>query len=96
MALSAYDRVSAATESMAEAIYAALDALDSYAAIVEDVAREQRESPEPNPKLIKRMEQFSARAETMTRIIEDDVLTELNHCTDRLFSVKTAEHGEFI
>lgn len=96
MALNSYDRVSAATESMAEAIYAALDALDAYVAIVDDVAREQREASEPNAKLIKRMEQFSTRAETMTRIIEDDVLTELNHCTDRLFSVKTAEQGEFI
>lgn len=96
MALSAYDRVSAATESMSEAIHAALEALDAYTAIVDEVAREQRESPEPNTKLIKRMEQFSARAEAMTRIIEDDVLTELNHCTDRLFSVKTAEQGEFI
>ncbi len=96
MALSAYDRVSAATESMAEAIHAALDALDAYTAIVDDVAREERELPEPNAKLIKRMEQFSARAGEMTRIIEDEVLTELNHCTDRLFSVKTAEQGEFI
>lgn len=96
MALSAYDRVSAATESMSEAIHAALDALDAYTAIVDEVAREQRDSAEPNTKLIKRMEQFSARAEAMTRIIEDDVLTELNHCTDRLFSVKTAEQGEFI
>lgn len=96
MALNAYDRVSAATESMDEAIHAALEALDAYAAIVDDVVREQRESPEPNAKLIKRMEQFSVRAEAMTRSIEDDVLTELNHCTDRLFSVKTVEQGEFI
>lgn len=96
MALSAYDRVSAATDSMSEAIHSALAALDAYAAIVDDVAREQRESAEPNAELIERMEQFSARAEKMTRIIEDDVLTELDHCADRLFSVKTSEQGEFI
>ena len=96
MAMSAYDRVSAATEAMSEAIYSALDAIDAYAAVVEDVARQQTSSDEPNMGLVKRMKQFSSRAEAMTRVIEDDVLTELNHCTDRLFSVKTAERGEFI
>lgn len=96
MAVSAHERVAMATEQMSDAIYAALDAIDSYLETVTHVAAEQRESADPNDKLIKRMEQFEKRARNMTSVIEDDVLTDLNFCNDRLFSVKTAEEGEFI
>jgi hypothetical protein len=46
--------------------------------------------------LVKRMAQFAKKAETMTSIIEDDVLAHLMFCLDRLFSVEMAENGEFI
>ena len=96
MAVTAHERVAMATEEMSDAIYAALDAIDGYLDTVTHVASEQRESAEPNEQLIKRMEQFEKRARAMTSTIEDEVLTHLNFCTDRLFSVKSAEEGEFI
>jgi hypothetical protein len=96
MAVTAHERVAMATEQMSDAIYAALDAIDGYLDTVTHVAAEQRDATEPNAQLIKRMEQFEKRANAMTSIIEDDVLTHLNFCTDRLFSVKSAEEGEFI
>ncbi|MDH3251074.1 MAG: hypothetical protein OEQ47_19050 [Acidimicrobiia bacterium] len=96
MAMTAHERVSMATEQMSEAIYAALDAIDSYVDTVTHVASEQETSDEPNHGLIKRMGQFETPARAMSTIIEDDVLTHLNFCTDRLFSVKSAEEGEFI
>ena len=96
MAVTAHDRVSMATEQMSDAIYAALDAIDAYVDTVTHVASEQRDAAEPNTALIKRMGQFEQRARAMTSIIEDEVLTHLNFCTDRLFSVKTAEEGTFI
>ena len=96
MAVTAHERVAMATEEMSNAIYAALDAIDGYLDTVTHVAAEQRESESPNSQLIKRMEQFEKRAREMTSIIEDDVLNHLNFCTDRLFSVKTAEEGDFI
>ena len=96
MAVTAHERVAMATEQMSDAIYAALDAIDGYVDIVTHVAAEQRGNAEPNEKLIKRMEQFEKRAREMTSTIEDDVLGHLNFCNDRLFSVKSAEEGEFI
>lgn len=96
MAVTAHERVAMATEQMSDAIYAALDAIDGYLDTVTHVAAEQRATAEPNAQLIKRMEQFEKRANAMTSIIEDEVLTHLNFCTDRLFSVKSAEEGDFI
>ena len=96
MAMTAHERVSMATEQMSEAIYAALDAIDAYVDTVTHIASEQQSSDEPNQGLIKRMGQFETRARAMSTSIEDDVLTHLNFCTDRLFSVKTAEEGTFI
>ena len=96
MAVTAHERVAMATEQMSDAIYAALDAIDGYLDTVTHVASEQRDTTEPNEQLIKRMEQFEKRAREMTSVIENDVLTNLNFCTDRLFSVKSAEEGEFI
>ena len=96
MAVTAYERVAMATEQMSDAVYAALDAIDGYLDTVTHVASDQRAVTEPNEKLIKRMEQFETRARQMTSIIEDEVLTHLNFCTDRLFSVKSAEEGDFI
>ncbi len=96
MAVTAHDRVAMATEQMSDAIYAALDAIDGYLDTVTHVASEQRSAAEPNEQLIKRMEQFEKRARQMTSVIEDEVLTHLNFCTDRLFSVKSAEEGDFI
>ena len=45
--------------------------------------------------LVKRLRQFRARAERITQIIEDDVLTELLFCIDRLEMFRMAERGEF-
>jgi hypothetical protein len=81
---------------MEAAIYGALDAIDAYRATLEDVIGEQEASGEPNEMLVKRMRQFQDRADKMTKAIEDEVLTVLMFCLDRLFSVKMAEDGEFI
>ncbi|HEY5651967.1 MAG TPA: hypothetical protein VIW46_10995 [Acidimicrobiia bacterium] len=96
MAVSAHERVTMATEQMSDAIYAALEAIDAYVDTVTHVASEQEASDDPNTQLVKRMRQFEGRARDMTKIIEDQVLTHLNFCTDRLFSVKSAEEGTFI
>jgi len=96
VAVSVHERVTAATGEMSDAIYAALDAIDAYREVVESVAAQAAGMDEPNVQLGKRMGQFSARARSMVTAIEDSVLTDLNFCTDRLFSVETAERGEFI
>lgn len=96
MALSAYERVGDKTKKMETAVYAALSAIDTYRDTVREVIAEQQQLDEPNTMLVKRMTQFDGRAEAMVSIIEDDVLTHLMFCMDRLFAVKLAEAGEFI
>ena len=84
------------TKAMESAIYAALAAIDDYAAAAQQVVDDQQVLAEPNEMLVKRMAQFVKKAETMTGIIEDEVLAHLMFCLDRLFSVEMAENGEFI
>ena len=96
MAVTAHERVGDATRTMEKAIYDALDAIDAYSGVVRGVIAEQEATGEPNAMLVKRMGQFADRADTMVKIIEDDVLTQLMFCLDRLFAVKLAEDGEFI
>jgi hypothetical protein len=96
MAVSVHERVAEATEIMETAMYAALEAIDSYGAVVRGIIDEQSKLDEPNAMLVKRMGQFSDRANTMVSVIEDEVLDHLNSCRDRLFSVKMAEEGTFI
>jgi hypothetical protein len=84
------------TTAMESAIYAALAAIDDYAAATSHVISEQESLAEPNEMLVKRMQQFQGKAAAMTSLIEDDVLAHLMFCLDRLFSVEMAENGEFI
>lgn len=94
--MSIHEQVAAQTEAMEAAIYAALDAIDSYAETVGRLRAELASAAEPNTKLIKRLDQFLDRARAMTHTMEDQVVTELLFCVDRLFSVDLAERGEFI
>jgi hypothetical protein len=96
VAVSASERLTAKTKTMTDAVYAALDAIDAYAATAAEIAAEQEASGTPNMALVKRMGQFVLRAESMTAAIEDDVLDHLNFCNDRLFSIALTERGEFI
>ncbi|MDH3499716.1 MAG: hypothetical protein OEM97_06310 [Acidimicrobiia bacterium] len=96
MAVTVYEQVGAETRAMEAAVYAALDAIDGYAEAVARLAAEQQASADPNDMLIKRLHQFGAKAHAMTKIIEDDVITEMLFCVDRLFAVDLAEKGEFI
>lgn len=96
MAVTAEEQVAEVTDTMTNALYAALEAIDAYKAGIEKVIEEQSEMDEPNSGVIKRMKQFVSRAESMNEIIEDQVLDHLNFCNDRVFSVGLAERGEFI
>lgn len=94
--MSVYERVAEKTEAMSSAVYAALDAIDAYGEEMRLLLDEQEASGDPNPMLVSRLGQFATRSDTMARLIEDEVVTEMLFCLDRLFSVKTAEEGTFI
>lgn len=96
MAVTMHDQVTNVTRTMEAAIYAALESIDTYAETLTRLIAEQQASAEPNEKLIKRFNQFLARATSMTSVMEDHVITDLLFCLDRLFAVEMAERGEFI
>lgn len=96
MAMTVHERVAEKTEAMSDAVYAALDAIDAYIETVEAIASEQGAVEEQNIGVVKRMNQFSKRANAMNEAIEENVLDHLNFCTDRLFSVGLAEKGDFV
>ncbi len=96
MAVKPHELITEKTKAMEAAIYAALGAIDAYGAAARQVIADQEALADPNEMLVKRMAQFASRADTMTSIIEDDVLSHLMFCLDRLFSVEMAENGEFI
>ncbi|MDH4115899.1 MAG: hypothetical protein OEX04_05855 [Acidimicrobiia bacterium] len=96
MAVKPHELIAERTHSMEGAIYSALDAIDAYGAAARKVIADEEAGAAPNEMLVKRMKQFASRADTMSKVIEDGVLTELMFCLDRLFSVEMAERGEFI
>ena len=94
--MSVHAQVAEVTNDMETAIYEALDSIDRYAATIQRLVGEQHGAAEPNEMLVKRLQQFLAKAATMTTTVEDDVVTELLFCVDRLFAVDLAEKGTFI
>ncbi len=91
-----YEDLKPKTDALEAAVYAALDACDAYReAVVTHLAAEESK-PDPNAMVVKRLRQFDKRSDTITRIVEDDVITELLFCIDRLAMLELAERGEFI
>lgn len=88
-----HERLQAKTAALEAAFYAALDACDDYRETVEGLLAAERESAEPREQLIHRLSQLSARITRVTRILEDDALTEMLPILDRLFAIERAEQG---
>jgi len=96
VAMSMYEQVAAHTAPVEAGFYSLLDSLDQYRELLERLIAELSEAAEPNGPLIKRFRAFMGRADAMTQILEDDVLTEMLSMLDRLHAVKDTEEGNFI
>ncbi len=96
MAVSEHEQVTGATKNMEAAIYGALEAVDSYRDLLVSLIEGQKSSAETNEKLVKRYQQFLKRADSMTTVLEDDVVDDLLYCLHRLFTVEITERDEFI
>lgn len=90
-----HEHIKAQTEALEAAIYGALEACDEYRDAVVGHLTAEESAADPNEMVIKRLRQFEQKAAAITRIIEDDVLTELLFCIDRLEMFRQAERGEF-
>ena len=96
MAVTKYEQVKALTSPVEAGFYELLDRIDAYQELLARLIAEEEAGAEPNAPLIKRFRQFTTRAENMTKILEDDVLTEMLWLIDRLHAVKDTEEGTFI
>lgn len=91
--MSAHEAMKTKTEALEGAVYGLLDACDDYRHAAEGLLAAEQESDSPRHQLVHRLEQLSARATRVNRILEDDVLTELVPMMDRLFAIERAERG---
>lgn len=96
VAVTKYEQVKALTGPVEAGFYELLDRIDAYRDLLARLISEEEAGDDPNAALIKRFRQFTSKAENMTRILEDDVLTEMLSLLDRLHAVKDAEEGTFI
>lgn len=94
--MSKYEQVKARTEPVEAAFYELLERIDEYRELLGRLIDEEAASDDPNHALVKRFRQFIGKAETMTRLLEDEVLTEMLWLIDRLHAVKDTEEGTFI
>jgi len=91
-----HEQVAALTGPVETAFYELLDRIDDYSELLARLLTELEAEAEPNKALIKRFRSFTAKAANMTKILEDDVLSEMLTLLDRLHAVKDAEEGTFI
>lgn len=84
------------TRALEDAFYHLLDVCDDYRQAVEQLLATEREAVEARTQLIHRLQQLSGRISNVTRILEDDALTEMLPMIDRLFTLERAERGEDI
>ena len=94
--MSMYEQVAAQTGPVESSFYELLDRIDDYSELLARLLAELEAEAEPNKALIKRFRSFSTKAANMTKILEDEVLTEMLTLLDRLHAVKDAEEGTFI
>ena len=91
--MSAHEEMKTRTDALETAVYGLLHACDDYRQTAEGLLAAEQESASPRHQLVHRLEQLSARATRVIRILEDDVLTEMLPMMDRLFAVERAERG---
>jgi hypothetical protein len=88
-----HEVMAARTRELEDAFYGLLDVCDRYRRAAEELLAAERESTDPRPQLIHRLEQLLTRIGRIIQILEDDALTEMLPILDRLFALERAEPG---
>lgn len=91
--MTAHEQMAAETEALQAAVYGLLNTCDDFEKAVASLLASEQESESPRDQLVHRLNQMSGRVNRITRILEDDVLTELLPVLDRLFALERAERG---
>lgn len=93
--MSAYERARPAAAELERAFYAALDAADAYAALLDELAAEEDAKPEPNAELLRRFRHQRRETAELVAALEATPLEVLLRILDRVLMIKHTEEGRF-
>jgi len=91
-----YERAKPASEELERTFYAALEAADRYAALMDALAAEEEARDEPNAELVRRFRHQRSEAAELTGAMEGQALETLLRIIDRVLMIKHTEEGKFV
>jgi hypothetical protein len=91
-----YERARPAAEELEQAFYAALEAADRYAALMDALAAEEEAKSEPNAELVRRFRHLRSEAAELAAGMEGPALEALLRIIDRVLMIKHTEEGRFV
>ena len=94
--MSAYERAQAQAAELERAFYAALEAADRYAALMDALAAEEAAKPEPNAELVRRVRHQRRETGELVAALEQKPLEALLRILDRVLMIKHTEEGRFV
>ena len=94
--MSAYERAKPAADELERAFYAALEAVDGYAALMDALAAEEEAKPEPNAELVRRFRHQRREAGELVAALEGAPLEAMLRLLDRVLMIKHTEEGRFV
>lgn len=89
-------RAKPAAEELERAFYAALEAADRYAALMDALAAEEEGKPEPDPELVRRFRHQRREVGELANAMEGAPLEALLRILDRVLMIKHTEEGKFV
>lgn len=94
--MSYYARAKPASEELERAFYAALEAADRYAALMDALAAEEQAREAPNPELVRRLLHQRSEAAELIAAMEGGALEALLRIVDRVLMIERTETGKFV
>jgi hypothetical protein len=93
-----YERLRARPEAaeLERAFYAALEAADRYAALMDALVAEEEAKAVPNPELVRRCRHQRRETGELTAALEAQPLEALLRILDRVLMIKHTEEGKFV
>ena len=91
-----YERAKPASEELEKAFYAALEAADRYASLMDALAAEEEARAEPNAELVRRFRHQRSEAAELVGALEGQPLETLLRVIDRVLMIKHTEEGTFV
>lgn len=91
-----YERAKPAADELERAFYAALEATDRYAALLDALVAEEEAKDEPNAELVRRFRHQRREADELVAAMEGKALEALLRIIDRVPMIKQTEEGRFV